>query len=87
MLLGSQADQYHGRNPKSAQLYAKKLIHVMYLLPTKEEARKVYHRFLFEFLVKHPKEVKCQSKDEDVLFTFHYFPAEYWRHLRSTNPI
>ena len=26
-------------------------------------------------------------KDEDVLFTFYDFPAEHWRHLRTTNPI
>jgi len=25
--------------------------------------------------------------DEDVLFTFYDFPAERWRHIRTTNPI
>ena len=73
--------------PKSVQPYAKKLIHAMYLAPTKEEPGKAYVRFLSEFSAKYPKAVECLGKDEDVLFTFYDFPAEHWRHLRSTNPI
>ncbi|MEA3417120.1 MAG: transposase, partial [Thermodesulfobacteriota bacterium] len=26
-------------------------------------------------------------KDRDVLLTFYDFPAEHWRHIRTTNPI
>ena len=29
----------------------------------------------------------CLSKDREVLLTFYDFPAEHWRHLRTTNPI
>ena len=73
--------------PKSVQPYAKKLIHEMYLAPTKEKARAAYRRFLSEFEAKYPKATECLRKDEDVLFTFYDFPAEHWRHIRTTNPI
>jgi len=73
--------------PKGVQPYAKKLIHEMYMAATKEEAGKAYARFLSEFSAKYPKAVECLRKDEEVLFTFYNFPAEHWRHLRSTNPI
>ena len=73
--------------PKSVQPYAKKLIHEMYLAPTKEKALAAYRRFLSEFEAKYPKATECLRKDEDVLFTFYDFPAEHWRHIRTTNPI
>lgn len=73
--------------PKRVQPHAKNLIHEMYLAPTKEDALRAYRRFINEFGAKYPKAVKCLTKDEDVLFTFYDFPAEHWKHLRSTNPI
>ncbi len=73
--------------PESVQPYAKKLIHEMYLSPTKEKAREAYRRFLSEYEAKYPKATECLRKDEDVLFTFYDFPAEHWRHIRTTNPI
>ena len=30
---------------------------------------------------------KCLRKDREQLLTFYDFPAEYWAHLRATNPI
>jgi len=73
--------------PKSVQPYAKKLIHEMYLSPTKETALAAYARFLSEYEAKYPKATACLRKDEEVLFTFYDFPAEHWRHIRTTNPI
>src|ERR1700746_3323026 len=29
----------------------------------------------------------CLSKDRDTLLAFYDFPAEHWKHLRTTNPI
>ena len=29
----------------------------------------------------------CLAKDRDVLLTFYDFPAEHWKHIRTTNPI
>jgi len=73
--------------PQSVQPYAKKMIHEMYLSPTKEKALTAYARFLSEYEAKYPKATECLRKDEDVLFTFYDFPAEHWRHIRTTNPI
>jgi transposase-like protein len=27
------------------------------------------------------------AKDRQVLLAFYYFPAEHWKHIRTTNPI
>ena len=29
----------------------------------------------------------CLTKDRDVLLAFYDFPAEHWKHLRTSNPI
>jgi transposase-like protein len=73
--------------PKSVQPYAKKLIHEIYLSPTRAAGVAAYERFIREFEAKYPKTVTCLTKDRDVLFTFYDFPAHHWAHLRSTNPI
>ena len=73
--------------PKSLHVDAKKMIHDMYLAPTKKEALKAYQHFLDLYAAKYPKACECLRKDEDVLFTFYDFPAEHWAHLRTTNPI
>jgi len=73
--------------PRSVQPYAKKMIHEMYLSPTKEKALIACRRFLAEYEAKYPKATECLRKDEDVLFTFYDFPAEHWMHNRTTNPI
>lgn len=73
--------------PKRVQPDAKKLIHEMYMSPTKADAKKAYKEFVERYQAKFPKAVECLVKDEDVLFTFYDFPAEHWIHLRTTNPI
>lgn len=72
---------------KSVQPDAKKLIHEMYMAPTRAAATKAYEEFQSSYKAKYPKAVECLTKDEDVLFTFYDFPAEHWLHLRTTNPI
>src|SRR4051812_32235410 len=37
--------------------------------------------------VKYDKAVECLIKDRDVLLAFYDFPAEHWKHLRTTNVI
>jgi putative transposase len=73
--------------PKRVQPHAKKLLHEMYLSPTRADALSAYERFCREYRPKYPKAVECLEKDRDVLFTFYDFPAEHWAHLRTTNPI
>ena len=41
----------------------------------------------FDFGPKYDKAAACLAKDRDVLLTFYDFPAEHWKHVRTTNPI
>ena len=43
--------------------------------------------FLKAYGTKFDKATACLSKDRDILLTFYDFPAEHWKHLRTTNPI
>jgi putative transposase len=31
--------------------------------------------------------VECLTKDRDALLAFYDFPAEHWKHLRTSNPV
>jgi len=73
--------------PKSVQPDAKKMIHEMYLSPTKKAAFNAYDDFIKRYQAKYPKAVDCLAKDKEVLFTFYDFPAEHWLHIRTSNPI
>jgi transposase-like protein len=73
--------------PKKVQPDAKRLIHEMYMAPTRKDADRAYGRFLGLYEARYPKVAECLRKDQDVLFTFYDFPAAHWVHLRTTNPI
>ncbi len=73
--------------PKRLQPRAKSLLHEIAEAPTRTDARKALERFRDEFDAKYPKAVAKLDKDWDQLTTFYDFPAEHWRHLRTTNPI
>ena len=73
--------------PKGKQAKAKSLIHEIWMSETKAEATKAFDAFLETYQAKYPKATDCLAKDRDVLLTFYDFPAEHWRHLRTTNPI
>jgi len=73
--------------PKKLQPAAKRMLQAMYMSPTKAEALATYHEFLELYGAKYPKACQCLEKDREVLFSFYDFPAEHWRHLRTTNPI
>ena len=73
--------------PKRLQPRAKNLLHEMAEAPTRADARKALERFRDEFDAKYPKAVAKLDKDWDALTAFYDFPAEHWRHLRTTNPI
>lgn len=57
------------------------------MVPTREDANTAFDRFVAMYEAKYPGAVACLTKDRDVLLTFYDFPAEHWRHLRTTNPI
>jgi len=73
--------------PKSVQPGAKRLIHEMYLSPTKDEGLKVFADFINLYEAKYPRACECLKKDKEELFTFYDFPAMHWQHIRTTNPI
>ena len=73
--------------PKRLQPRAKTLLHEIAEAPTRADARKALERFRSEFDAKYPKAVAKLDKDWEKLTTFFDFPAEHWRHLRTTNPI
>jgi transposase-like protein len=73
--------------PKRKQPKAKSLIHEIWMAETKEEADQAFDSFLETYGAKYPKATECLEKDRDALLTFYDFPAEHWRHLRTTNPI
>ena len=73
--------------PKRLQPRAKTLLHEMAEAPTEADARAARERFRVEFDAKYPKATAKLDRDWDALTAFYAFPAEHWRHLRTTNPI
>lgn len=73
--------------PKSLQAKAKARLHQIWMAPSKEEAKRNFNTFTETYKDKYPKAAQCLEKDRDVLLTFYDFPAEHWRHIRTTNPI
>jgi len=73
--------------PKSVQPKAKEKLHQIWMADSKEEAGRNFDAFIQTYEAKYPKAVECLKKDRDILLTFYDFPAEHWRHIRTTNPI
>lgn len=73
--------------PKHKQAKAKSMIHEIWMSETKADAEKAFDAFLETYQAKYPKATECLAKDRDVLLVFYDFPAEHWKHLRTTNPI
>jgi putative transposase len=73
--------------PKAKQAKAKSLIHEIWMAETREAAGKAFDAFLESYQAKYPQATECLAKDREVLLAFYDFPAEHWRHLRTTNPI
>ena len=73
--------------PKSIQAKAKEKLHQIWMASDKDEAEKNFDAFIQTYNAKYPKATKCLAKDREVLLTFYDFPAEHWRHIRTTNPI
>lgn len=73
--------------PKSLQPKAKQKLHNIWQADNKNEAERHFDQFIQLYEAKYPKASACLAKDRDVLLTFYNFPAEHWRHIRTTNPI
>ena len=73
--------------PKSIQVKAKARLHQIWMAESKDEAEKNFDAFIETYSAKYPKAADCLEKDRDALLSFYDFPAEHWRHIRTTNPI
>ena len=73
--------------PRRLQPAAKKLLHEMMEAPSRTDARAARERFREQFDAKYPKAVAKLEKDWAHLTAFYDFPAEHWRHLRTSNAI
>ena len=73
--------------PKGKQPHAKSMIHEIWMADTREAASQAFDAFLETYQAKYPKATECLAKDRDELLAFYDFPAEHWKHLRTTNPI
>jgi transposase-like protein len=73
--------------PKRLQPKAKQALHVIMQAPTRAEAEAGMDAFAAEYDAKYPKAVTSLRRDQAQLLTFYDFPAEHWRHLRTTNII
>jgi len=73
--------------PKRLRPRAKEAIHDIWMADTREAANQAFDLFLQTYGAKYPKACECLAKDRDDLLTFYDFPAEHWKHLRTTNPI
>ena len=73
--------------PKSVHSRAKAAIHEISCAEDKKHAEAAIEAFADEFGKKWPKAVAKIVDERDALLTFYDYPAQHWRHLRTTNPI
>ena len=53
----------------------------------KAEADAAFDFFVQAYGVNYDRGVKCLAKDRADLLAFYDFPAEHWKHIRTSNPI
>jgi putative transposase len=73
--------------PKRLQARAKGLLNEIIEAPTRKDARQALETFREEYGAKYPKALAKLDRDWTPLTAFYDYPAEHWRHLRTTNPI
>ena len=73
--------------PKSQHSRAKRALQEIWMAETKKDALVAFDAFVETWGVKYDKAVQCLTKDRDALLAFYDFPAEHWKHLRTTNVI
>ena len=73
--------------PNSQQPKAKRALQEIWMAETKAAAVTAFDAFIESYQVKYEKAADCLAKDRDALLAFYDFPAEHWKHLRTTNPI
>ena len=73
--------------PKSLQARAKGHLQDIWMAETKVDAEQAFDFFIEAYGAKYHKAADRLVKDRERLLTFYDFPAEHWKHVRTTNPI
>jgi len=73
--------------PKSQQPKAKRSLQEIWMAETRTDAMAAFDAFIESYRLKYEKAADCLAKDRDALLAFYDFPAEHWKHLRTSNPI
>ena len=73
--------------PKSLQAKAKGHLQDIWMAETKVNAEAAFDFFIQAYGVKYDKATERLVKDRERLLTFYDFPAEHWKHIRTSNPI
>jgi len=73
--------------PKSLHTKAKRALQEIWMAQTRKDAVTAFEAFVETYEVKYDKAADCLIRDRDTLLAFYDFPAEHWKHLRTTNPI
>jgi len=73
--------------PKSQQPKAKRALQEIWMAETKKDALMAFDAFVETWGIKYDRAAECLIKDRDALLSFYDFPAEHWKHLRTTNVI
>ena len=73
--------------PKSQQPKAKRSLQEIWMAETRADAVTAFDAFIAAYQLKYEKAAECLEKDREALLAFYDFPAEHWKHLRTSNPI
>ena len=73
--------------PQRLQPQAKRALHEIMNADTRANAERAITAFSGEYGAKYPKAVASLTRDQAQLLTYFAFPAEHWKHLRTTNVI
>jgi transposase-like protein len=73
--------------PQRLQPRAKRTLHEMMYAERRADCEAARARFEAEYQAKYPKAVESLTAHWERLITFFDFPAEHWKHLRTTNVI
>lgn len=96
--MGAEAPEAEGNRPAALSCRpgrglcrmltkAKGHLHDIWQAETKAEASAAFDFFVETYRVKYDKAVAKLVKDRAALLTFYDFPAEQWKHIRTSNPI
>src|SRR6266851_3103866 len=73
--------------PQRLQPRAKRALHEMMYAACRTDCAAARSRFEAEYQAKYPRAVESLTANWERLVTFFDFPAEHWKHLRTTNVI